>query len=437
MIPKTSTSCASPPADCVPTCAPSPACSTAIEWPLSAAALAVAVALIALVGWVARLGWLADLLSRPVLVGLHGRRGGGDDREPAAEHLRHLLLPRTTLALAGDIPGRIGHARVAPLPVGLVTVGALLALQLFPRLPGPLVVVLAATAATSVFRLAGDGVATIGQVPRGLPPLSFPGIPPRLWPRVIAAAAGISVVVFSDTILTARAFASRAGDRIDANQELLALAGANAAAGTSRAPTESTGRGQPLAVLFRSECWPFSRFQYLVVSCSMARELKTIYLVRHAGSETRDPSRAEDDQRAPAGPRRRAEELADRVNRERPRPSVVLCSASAEALETCAAISTALASAASIVLDEGLEEANGGELLARLQSLSDDVEAVLVIGHNPGLQSLALGLAGDGVDVDLALLRSRLPNGALVKLSTGSTWIDLWPGGAYLEGVDA
>ena len=167
----------------------------------------------------------------------------------------------------------------------------------------------------------------------------------------------------------------------------------------------------------------------------MAQEVKTIYLARHTRSEAAGRNATDDGHSAATTPPRTAQELADRLHKQRPHPSVVLCSSSEEARETCAVVSTRFLNAASIVLDEGLEEANGGELLARLQSLSEDVDTVLVIGHNPGLQDLAVRLAGDGGDIDLARLRSRLPNGAMVKLSTGSSWIDLWPGGAYLEGV--
>jgi MFS superfamily sulfate permease-like transporter len=115
--------------------------------------------------------------------------------------------------------------------LGAAVVGSLVLLQRFRRVPGPLLVILAATVVTAVFDLEDRGVATIGDVASGLPALALPGIPADLWPGVLAAAAGICVVVFTDNILTARAFAARSGDRIDANQELLALAGANAAAG--------------------------------------------------------------------------------------------------------------------------------------------------------------------------------------------------------------
>jgi MFS superfamily sulfate permease-like transporter len=108
---------------------------------------------------------------------------------------------------------------------------ALVAVQRFPRVPGPLLVVVAATVATSVFDLGAHGVETIGTVPEGLPEVVFPSIPAHLWPRVFAAASAIVLVAFSGNVLTGRAFARRATDRIDADQELLALSGANAVAG--------------------------------------------------------------------------------------------------------------------------------------------------------------------------------------------------------------
>jgi sulfate permease, SulP family len=121
-------------------------------------------------------------------------------------------------------------------------------LQRLPRVPGPLIVVLGATAVTALFDLEDHGVTTIGHVPTGLPVPALPGIPAHLWPAVFAAAAGICVVMFADNILTARAFAVRRRNRVDANQELLALAGANAAAGLLQSfPVSSSGSRTAIA----------------------------------------------------------------------------------------------------------------------------------------------------------------------------------------------
>lgn len=213
-----------------------------------AAALALAVAAIALLAWATRLGLLADLLSRPVLVGYMT----GVAVTMIVSQLPNLTgissSHRDTLARAADIVGHLGDLRLGPLAVGSAVVAALALLQRFRRVPGPLLVVLATTAVTAVWGLENHGVTTIADVPTGLPSLALPGIPAHLWPGVLAAATGICVVVFADNILTARAFAARRGERIDANQEFLALAGANAAAAiVGGFPVSSSGSRTALA----------------------------------------------------------------------------------------------------------------------------------------------------------------------------------------------
>ena len=196
-----------------------------------AAALALAVAGVALVAWIARLGFLADLLSRPVLVGYLA----GVAVTMAVSQLPNLTgIPSThrdTLAKALDVARGMDHLHLAPLVLGLAVIAALLLSQRVRRLPGPLVVVLAATAATSIFDLDKHHVTTLGHVPGGLPSIAFPSIPAQLWPSVFGAAAGITIVAFSGNMLTARAFARGANEHIDGDQELIALSGANAIAG--------------------------------------------------------------------------------------------------------------------------------------------------------------------------------------------------------------
>ena len=58
---------------------------------------------------------------------------------------------------------------------------------------------------------------------------------------------------------------------------------------------------------------------------------------------------------------------------------------------------------------------------------------MLLVGHNPGLQDLALALAGGGDAETLARLRARMPTGALATLAAPATrWRDLRPRGAEL-----
>jgi phosphohistidine phosphatase len=70
-------------------------------------------------------------------------------------------------------------------------------------------------------------------------------------------------------------------------------------------------------------------------------------------------------------------------------------------------------------------------LLERLRALPKSADSVILIGHNPGLQKLALGLASRGVD--LRKLKQKFPTGALATLIVGSdNWAALRPDDAEL-----
>jgi phosphohistidine phosphatase len=65
-----------------------------------------------------------------------------------------------------------------------------------------------------------------------------------------------------------------------------------------------------------------------------------------------------------------------------------------------------------------------------------EVETLLVVGHNPGLEELVLELAGDSLDDALAEVRVKFPTSAIAVLAWhGSTWQDLAPGTALLTGL--
>jgi MFS superfamily sulfate permease-like transporter len=110
----------------------------------------------------------------------------------------------------------------------------------FPRLPTPLLAVLLATAAVTVFDLQRHGIAVVGPVPRGLPIPALPNL--NDLQHLLLPAIGVLVVGYTDTVLTARAFGARAGYPVDTNQEFLALAAANLGAGLLRGfPISSSG----------------------------------------------------------------------------------------------------------------------------------------------------------------------------------------------------
>jgi MFS superfamily sulfate permease-like transporter len=196
-----------------------------------AAALAIAVGVVGLGAWLIRLGFIADLLSRPVLVGYMTRVAvvmvigqlTSLTGVPSAHH--------DTLGRARDVLTNVGSAQLAPMLMGLGVLSALLLLQRNKRLPSALLVILVAALAAEIFNLGQWGIANAGPIPQALPTIGLPSVPSELWPSLFASAAGIFLVAYADDIRTARAFARRSSEKIDASQELLALAGANASAG--------------------------------------------------------------------------------------------------------------------------------------------------------------------------------------------------------------
>ncbi len=208
-----------------------------------AASLALIVGALCVIGWVARLGFIADLFSRPVLVGyLAGI---------AVLMVVSQLGKLTGMAVSGHTPiaqswftlTHLGGVQRAPLAMAVVVLAALLVAQrLRPRWPNPLLAMLLATVVTWAFDLPRFGVDTVGPVPQALP---APGLPEVRMSDLLAMALpalGIAVVGYSDNVLTARAFGARRHERIDANQEFLALGAANVASGLLAGfPVSSSG----------------------------------------------------------------------------------------------------------------------------------------------------------------------------------------------------
>ena len=196
-----------------------------------AAALALAVAVVASLGWLFRAGFLADLLSRPVVVGFLA----GVAATMVASQLPRLVGLETSadspLRRAFDVGRHLGQIQAAPTLLGLAVLVGLLVVRRWRALPGPLVILALASAAAAFFELERRGVTTVGEVPSGLPRPGLPGLPAAMWPEVFVTALGVTLVAFSGNIVTARAFALPGAASLNANRELLAVAGTNAGAG--------------------------------------------------------------------------------------------------------------------------------------------------------------------------------------------------------------
>ncbi|MDH4159151.1 MAG: SulP family inorganic anion transporter [Actinomycetota bacterium] len=190
-----------------------------------------------------RLGWVADYLSAAVLTGFLT----GLAVTLIIGQLDELLgLPGTSgnaLQQLVEIVTSLTAADGPTVVVMLVTLGLLaLGSQFAPRLPTILVVAVLGIVVSWAADLEAAGVAVVGALPSGLPAFAVPTVPLTDLLILVPAAGGIAIVAFSDAILTARGFAGRHNETVNANQELVALGGLNIAAGLFQGfPVGSSG----------------------------------------------------------------------------------------------------------------------------------------------------------------------------------------------------
>lgn len=224
--------------------------SDPVHYAQYAATLALLVGAICLLAGLFRLGYLANLLSRPVLVGY------------LAGIAVMMVVSQLGRLTAGSVAGLSVRDQLVSFtaslhrthwPTVLLSL-TVLALILFldrwkPRLPGPLIGLLVATLAATVFTPHLQGIELVGAVPSGLPLPSWPMVSAESIGDLIVPSMGIAMVAFSDNVLTARAFASRAGtDDVEPQVELRALGVCNLLVAMFRGfPISSSGSRTALA----------------------------------------------------------------------------------------------------------------------------------------------------------------------------------------------
>jgi high affinity sulfate transporter 1 len=212
-----------------------------------AAATALLVGVLALLAWLVGAGSLVSFISETVMVGF---------KTGVALHLASTQLPKLFgfKGAHGDFWERMGHflshvgdTNAAALALGAGTLVLLvLGKRLLPNWPVALVAVIGGIVAAGAFDLAARGVALLGQVPQGLPAPGLPGIQPADINQLLPIAMACFLLGAVETAAIGRMFARKHGYRLDSNQEFLALAAGNLAAGLGRGFPVSGGMSQSL-----------------------------------------------------------------------------------------------------------------------------------------------------------------------------------------------
>ncbi len=162
--------------------------------------------------------------------------------------------------------------------------------------------------------------------------------------------------------------------------------------------------------------------------------MRTLLLLRHAKSSWHSPDL--DDHERPLNPRgtRDAPVMAKEIARRRLRPEMVLCSDAVRTRETLALMMGQWSPKSSgIVYDAALYLAEPATMLECIAQAPKSVARLMVLGHNPGMHVLALGLAGRGPSGLLNDLRTKFPTCGLAVLEfAADDWSDLPAGSGTL-----
>src|SRR5499425_1621730 len=208
-----------------------------------------------------KLGFVADFLSQTVLVGFLTGVGIQVGIAVLGEMLGIADDTRKTLTQLVEVLDNLSSAHGLTIVISAAVVAVtFLSRRLAPRLPGPLIAVVGAVAASAAFDFARQGVTVLGPVEGGLPRLHVPEVSWNEFLALLPVALSCFVLIVAQSAATARAYALRHGDQFDENADLSGLAAANVAAAvsgtfvvngspTQTAMVERSGGGSQLAHL--------------------------------------------------------------------------------------------------------------------------------------------------------------------------------------------
>jgi high affinity sulfate transporter 1 len=182
-----------------------------------------------------RLGALADFLSKPILVGFLNGIAISIFLGQVGKLLGFVVEADGIVPRLLEIVSKLPQTHLPTLAVAAFSCAVLfISLRFLPRMPAALVVLIVAGGAAAILRLEAQGIAILGAVPAGLPPLRWPAVPFEYIPSLVADAAGLALVLFTSGTLTARSFAAKGQYEIDVDRELAAYGAANIASALSQ-----------------------------------------------------------------------------------------------------------------------------------------------------------------------------------------------------------
>lgn len=147
-----------------------------------------------------------------------------------------------------------------------------------------------------------------------------------------------------------------------------------------------------------------------------------LILMRHGKAEHNAPTGEDFDRRLTPGGERESREMAETLADMGFVPDLALVSGAARTRETWAAVQPVFADT-EVAFDDDLYLAEAGDIRRLAEQAGKSVRSLLVVGHNPGLQELAVQLLLEGTPEPslVSRARSRFPTGAAAVFLLDST----------------
>jgi|SRR6185437_10945316 len=124
--------------------------------------------------------------------------------------------------------------------------------------------------------------------------------------------------------------------------------------------------------------------------------MKTLFLLRHAKAENAAPGSPDINRALNERGKREALALGAFIRKQSSTFELVLCSPAVRARETAELVLSAAEVTVNVRYDQRIYEAGPRQLLEVISEVAANQSAVLLVGHNPGMEELLRALTGKG-----------------------------------------
>ena len=204
---------------------------------------AILVGIIAIIAWALRMGFLVNLISGPVLKGFLAGAGIVIIASQIPKLLGISGAPSDFFPKIVYVLQNLDQTNIYSLTLGILAIVAILAIEKkYPRVPGSLIIVIAAIIFMTYSSFVEKGVEILGYIPPGLPTIGIPEFTAADVGTVFPLAVALFILSYVELSTIAKTYAQKNRYQVDMNQELLALGAGSVAAGA--------GQGFPVAGSF-------------------------------------------------------------------------------------------------------------------------------------------------------------------------------------------